>query len=139
MAEWSGGVRPRRRTRPAELENKEMRRVIPGHPDAPGAVSSPQIPGMTPDRGTIPGHTSHVMPKPSLGKRRPLSQEGTAEALIPVYTPSGPGLSWVADDFNGAGTSIEEMRKVDPRLNSPHRPAPLKSSATQLSPGPEGV
>ncbi|MFM9105592.1 MAG: hypothetical protein ACKOWF_02700 [Chloroflexota bacterium] len=133
MAEWSGGERPRRRSQPAELDTRATRQVIRDLPDAPGAVGSPQIPGMTPDRGTVPGNTSAVIPRPTLGKRRPLSQLGTAEELIPVYTPSGEGGAWVAGDFDGAGAPIEEMRKVDPRLNTPHRPAPGYETARALA------
>jgi hypothetical protein len=124
MAEWSGGERPRRRFRMAETEKRDARAYIPGHPDAPGAVQSPQIPGMTPDRSTVPGHGVTVVPKPTLGKRRPLAQYGTAEEIIAVYTPSGEGGDWMPDDFNGAHASIEELLKVNPALTQPERPAP---------------
>ena len=89
MAEWSGGVRPRRRSIPAELENKSMRRVVPHHPEAPGAVASPQIPGMTPDRSDLPGHDE---PRYAANRspRRPISQYGTAEELWGIYRPTGP-------------------------------------------------
>ncbi len=124
MAEWTGGVRPRRRSQPAELDNKSTRRMMPDLPDAPGAVQSPQIPGMTPDKSTIPGHGVAVVPKPSLGKRRPIAQYGTAEEIVAIYRPSGEGGAWIPDDFNGARSPLEELRKVDPLLTQPERPAP---------------
>jgi hypothetical protein len=79
---------------------------------------------MTPDRSTVPGHGVTVVPKPTLGKRRPLAQYGTAEEIIAVYTPSGEGGDWMPDDFNGAHASIEELLKVNPALTQPERPAP---------------
>jgi hypothetical protein len=125
MAEWSGGVRPRRRSIPAELENKDMRRMTPDLPEAPGAVASPQVPGMTPDRSTVPGHEADRPGRVSAaGKRRPLAEYGTAQRIAGVYQPSGEGGTWTPKDFEQAPSTYEELRKVDPRLLTPVRPAP---------------
>jgi hypothetical protein len=125
MAEWSGGVRPRRRSIPAELENKAMRRMTPDLPEAPGAVSSPQVPGMTPDRTTVPGHEAEVPRRVGEeGKRKPLTESGTAQSMAAVYRPSGEHGVWQPRDFEQAPAAFEELRKVDFRLTPPQRPVP---------------
>ena len=66
-------------------------------PKAPGASKSPQRPGQTPDRSTLPGHHFIQAPAPLGAPIRPAVQYMTAQELshaMPVgtaETPSAPG------------------------------------------------
>ncbi|MGI9252999.1 MAG: hypothetical protein ACR2J8_04580, partial [Thermomicrobiales bacterium] len=132
MAEWTGSKRPTQRSQPAELDVRSERMTIPVLPEAPGAIGSPQLPGMTPDRNGLPTQDVKVMPRATT-KRRPLSQLGTAQEIIKVYRPTGPDGSWLPADFEQADSSVEEVRKVDPRLIRPNRPAPGYETHRALS------
>ena len=95
--------------------------VKPKQPPAPGASVSPQHPGMAPDQSSTPGHTNTNVP-PATSLRRPLTQYGTAQEIMRVFSkvPEGqiqPG------DFEQATASFEELRKADPALMPPVRPA----------------
>lgn len=94
-------------------------RTIP----APGAMVSPQAPGMLPDRTTIPGRVGEETPA-ATGKVRPLTQYGTAEELAGVFTRI-PMVELEPSDFEQANASHEELRKANPRALTPDRPAVL--------------
>lgn len=132
MAEWTGGVRPRRRSRMAEEKAKAMRREIPELPPAPGAMTSPQAPGTVPDRSTVPGHWGERVP-PLQSVLRPLTEYGTAQHIADIYAPSGEDGSWTARDFEQSPASYEELRRADPRLMPPLRPVPGYDTARALA------
>lgn len=105
-------------------------------PPAPGGARSPQLPGMTPDHSTIPGHFSETNPRAG-AKLRPLSQAGTAEEIMRVYKRK-PEAEIKPEDFEQATASIEELRKahvadlpsVRPALTTPDAP-PVLSAADE--------
>lgn len=89
-------------------------------PEAPGGAKSPQRPGMTPDRSTIPGHHFIQAPKPLGAPIRPATEYLTAEELADLL----PTLNEIAEpgDFEQSGSAYEEMRKAYPWKNPPIRP-----------------
>src|SRR3954462_8742217 len=91
-----------------EREGLERRDDTPKAPPAPGAAKSPQQPGMVPDHSTIPGHFSERVNR-ATGKRRPLSQYGSAEELTLVYKQKSEE-ELVSTDFEQAPASFEETR-----------------------------
>ncbi|MCC6790167.1 MAG: hypothetical protein IT336_00695 [Thermomicrobiales bacterium] len=95
--------------------------VRPKSPPAPGGSVSPQHPGMTPDRSTIPGKFSTSVPR-AASKRRPLTQYATAEEVMRVYKRL-PEDQMAPKDFEQATASYEELRKAFPREMPPVRPA----------------
>ena len=89
---------------------------------APGGSRSPQRPGATPDRSTVPGH--HSLTAPRAGElRRPISQYGSAQEIMSVYAPGADG-SWDKDNFEQATVAPEEARKDHPANLTPSRPVP---------------
>jgi hypothetical protein len=102
---------------------------------APGGRRSPQKPGMTPDYSTITGQANDVAP-PATTVRRPISQYGTAQEIMQVFTPGADGV-WDKTDFEQAPTSNEEQRKALPTALTPIRPVPGfalgESSGTDLA------
>jgi hypothetical protein len=92
-------------------------RTIP----APGAMTSPQAPGMVPDRTTVPGRVDEPTPV-ATRKIRPLTQYGTAEELARVFTRK-PINELEPADFEQADASLEELRKADPAALTVIRPA----------------
>jgi hypothetical protein len=90
-------------------------------PPAPGASASPQKPGMTPDRSSVPGHFSTRV-APPLTKRRPLTQYGTAEEIMKVFKKV-PEEQVTAKSFEQATASYEELRKAYPWELPPVRPS----------------
>jgi hypothetical protein len=92
-------------------------------PDAPGAVSSPQIPGQVPDRSSIPGEGNLPVAVPETPPRRPLTEYGTAQRIMHVYAPEDGNEDDPAR-FEQAPISYEEMRKAYPALRTPLRPMP---------------
>lgn len=99
------------------MAGSKTARVIP----APGAMISPQIPGMVPDYVTIPSHVGESTPA-ATSKVRPLSQYGSAESLAGVFTRHGDGIT--PAQFEQADASLEELRKFDPANLTPRRPRP---------------
>lgn len=92
-------------------------------PPAPGASVSPQRPGMTPDRSTIPGYFTARVPRATT-KRRPLTQYGTAEEIMRVFKKA-PEEQITPKHFEQATASFEELRKAYPWELPPARPAQL--------------
>jgi hypothetical protein len=90
-------------------------------PPAPGAVSSPQIPGKVPDRTTIPGHGQLPVPK-AQPVVRPLTEYGTTQQIMDVFALA-PGEEDSKERWEQATASYEELRKGDPTLLTPVRPA----------------
>ena len=87
---------------------------------APGAMTSPQVPGMVPDWTTVPNHVGEAHPA-AQAKARPLTQYGTAEELAGVFTRK-PMDQLEPTDFEQAPASFEELRKTSPANLTPIRP-----------------
>ncbi len=102
---------------------------------APGGRRSPQKPGMTPDYSTITGQAVEVAP-PATSKLRPISQYGTAQEIMQVFTPGADGV-WDKTDFEQAPSSYQEQRTAHPAALTPIRPVPGfalgESSGTDLA------
>ena len=121
MAEWTGLKRTLNSIGPAEAPplGAASDHLAPP-PDAPGATSSPQLPGMTPDQPDLPGRARGTLP-PLVSNRRPLSEYGSAQRLLRMFTPA-PGTELTAADWEQGLSASEELRKVDPALGTPFRP-----------------
>jgi hypothetical protein len=121
MAEWTGQKRTLNSIGPAHVPpiGAASDHLAPP-PDAPGATSSPQLPGMTPDQPDLPGHARGTLP-PLASNRRPLSEYGSAQRLLRMFTPA-PGTELTAADWEQGPSANEELRKVDPALGTPFRP-----------------
>jgi len=102
---------------------------------APGGMTSPQGPGMTPNRTIVPGHVGFEHPA-ATDKARPLTQLGSAEEIMGVFRRK-PEDELEASDFEQAGASYEEMSNADPALLTPFRPLDrVPTHAAQLEGGP---
>lgn len=118
MAEWTG-PRHRRRGTP---EAAAAAARTPDSPEAPGAVTSPQLPGQVPDRSTIAGQFStRVTPAPN--PRRPLTEYQTAQRIMGVFRAE-PGQEREPARFEQSTAAFEEVRKADPTRLPIARPAP---------------
>ena len=121
MAEWTG----RKRTlNSLEYDDPPPANAAPSDraaaPEAPGAIASPQIPGQTPDRPSVPGYERGELPPPA-STLRPLTEYGSAQRMLRLFTPP-PGTELVPSDWEQGPASFEELRKLDPALNTPERP-----------------
>ena len=90
-------------------------------PPAPGAASSPQIPGQVPDRSSVPEHGELPVPLPTEPVRRPRVEYRTAQRIMGVYS-AHDGNDNDPARFEQATASYEELRKAEPRLRTPTRP-----------------
>jgi hypothetical protein len=121
MAEWTGQKRTLNSI-PTEddppLDDTSVH--VPRAPQAPAATSSPQLPGMTPDQPALPGRTRGSLP-PLASNRRPLTEYGSAQRLLGLFTPQ-PGTELQASDWEQGPSATEELRKADPALLTPIRP-----------------
>ena len=121
MAEWTGQKRTLNSI-PTEddppLDDTSVH--VPRTPQAPAATTSPQRPGMTPDQPALPGRTRGSLP-PLASNRRPLTEYGSAQRLLGLFTPE-PGTELQASDWEQGPSSTEELRKADPALLTPIRP-----------------
>jgi hypothetical protein len=121
MAEWTG---PKRTLNSIVPEGTPPIDAASDHrpppPKAPGATSSPQLPGMTPDDPDFPGRARGTLP-PLASTRRPLTEYGTAQRILHLFTPA-PGTTLEAADWEQGPASKEEERKADPALLTPFRP-----------------
>lgn len=95
---------------------------IPRSPASPGASSSPQLPGKTPDRSPIPGHGLLRSPGLAGPVVRPLTQYGTAQEIMNVLP--APDEDAEPKDFEQRGVSFQENRKSTPWKMTPLRPMP---------------
>jgi len=121
MAEWTGQKRTLNSIPPEDdppLDDTSVH--VPRSPRAPAATASPQRPGMTPDQPDLPGRSRGSLP-PLASNRRPLTEYGTAQQLIGVFTPK-PGEAMQASDWEQGPSAMEELRKADPALLTPIRP-----------------
>src|SRR5215210_8195955 len=123
MAEWTGQKRTLNSI-PTEddppLDDTSVH--VPRAPQAPAATSSPQRPGMTPDQPALPGRSRGSLPQLA-SNRRPLTEYGSAQRLLGLFTPA-PGTELQASDWEQGASSTEELRKADPALLTPIRPLP---------------
>jgi hypothetical protein len=92
------------------------------YPRAPGAVSSPHMPGQVPDHSTVPGHFSVRVPRAPIG-RRSLSEDGTTQEIMDVFRPDANG-EMTPEGFEQATASHEEMLKATPDNLPPDHPVP---------------
>lgn len=121
MAEWTG----RRRTinsiiKEGDPPEHAASSPAPPSPEAPGATDSPQRPGATPDDPDLPGRERGDQ-EPLSSTLRPLTEYGTAQRILRMFTPA-PGVALEAADWEQGPSSFEERRKVDPALLTPFRP-----------------
>ena len=121
MAEWTGQKRTLNSI-PADndlpLDATTVHSPFPQ--PAPGATDSPQLPGMTPDQPDLIGMSRGSLPTLA-SNRRPLSEYGTAQRLLRLFTPD-PGQELEAADWEQGPAAREELRKADPALLTPIRP-----------------
>jgi hypothetical protein len=75
---------------------------------------------MTPDDPELPGRTRGTLP-PLSSDRRPLTEYGSAQRILRLFTPA-PGTELTAADWEQGPTAREELRKADPALATPLRP-----------------
>ena len=129
MAEWRG--RKQRQRNPGDPMIVDERKPRPGTiagVASPGATSSPQLPGATPDRSEIPGHfATRIAPSPN--PRRPLSEMGTSQGIMGIYgAPEGKEMDPAR--FEQATAAYEELRKAYPVQLPPTHPSPGYALAT---------
>jgi hypothetical protein len=121
MAEWTG---QKRTLNSIPVENDppldDTSVHVPRAPRAPAAMSSPQLPGMTPDQPDLPGRPRGSL-SPLASNRRPLTEYGSAQRLLGLFTPE-PGTELQASDWEQGPSAMEELRKADPALLTPMRP-----------------
>lgn len=121
MAEWTGQKRtlnsiPTSQDPPLDSTAAHS----PPTPRAPGATTSPQVPGMTPDDPDLPGKFRGSLP-PVASNRRPLTEYDTAQRRLRLFTQE-PGETLQASDWEQGPAAMEELRKADPALVTPIRP-----------------
>jgi hypothetical protein len=75
---------------------------------------------MTPDQPALPGRSRGSLP-PLASNRRPLSEYGSAQRLLGLFTPE-PGTELQAANWEQGPSATEELRKADPALLTPIRP-----------------
>ncbi len=95
---------------------------LPLAPSTPGGAMSPQKPGQSPDRSTIPGQARRVSPKVDRVVR-PLTEAGTAQEIMGVYAAK-PGAEMDPARFEQATATYEELRKAYPAQLPSQRPGP---------------
>ncbi|MCD6031784.1 MAG: hypothetical protein K0S78_3966 [Thermomicrobiales bacterium] len=121
MAEWTGQKRTLNSISTEDdppLDDTSVH--VPRTPQAPAATTSPQLPGMTPDQPALPGRSRGSLP-PLASNRRPLTEYGSAQRLLGLFTPK-PGTELQASDWEQGPSAMEEQRKADPALLTPIRP-----------------
>lgn len=91
-------------------------------PMAPGAIQSPQQPGMLPDVSLIPGKGELPVQIPAEGASRPTTQYETAQEILHVWDATGKDVL-DPDRFVQALPSYEEIRKAHPWVRKPSRPS----------------
>ena len=104
MAEWTG----RKRTLNSIVQEGDpplgaASDHLPPPPDAPGAIESPQRPGATPDTPDLIGMDRDDY-GPLLFTRRPLTEYGTAQRMLGLFTPP-EGVTLTADDWEQGPSS----------------------------------
>lgn len=121
MAEWTGRKRTLNSIIPVGQPPVDAASDhLAPPPKAPGATDSPQLPGATPDTPNLPGKPRGSQ-RPLGSNRRPLTEYGTAQRFLRLFTPA-PGADLAASDWEQGAAAFEEMRKADPAQLTPFRP-----------------
>jgi hypothetical protein len=121
MAEWTGRKRTLNSIMPVGQPPADAASDhLPPPPSAPGATASPQLPGATPDTPNMPGKPRGSQ-RPLGSNRRPLTEYGSAQRFLRLFTPE-PGVDLEASDWEQGPAAFEEMRKSDPAQLTPFRP-----------------
>lgn len=121
MAEWTGRKRTLNSIMPVGQPPVDAASDhLPPPPSAPGATDSPQLPGATPDTPNLPGKPRGSQ-RPLGSNRRPLTEYGSAQRFLRLFTPE-PGADLEASDWEQGPAAFEEMRKADPAQLTPFRP-----------------
>lgn len=121
MAEWTGRKRTLNSIIPVgDPPVDAASDHLPASPKAPGATSSPQLPGATPDTPRLPGKPRGAY-RPLGSNRRPLTEYGTAQRLLRMFTPPA-GSDLTPTDWEQGPAAAEEERKADPAKLTPFRP-----------------
>ncbi len=108
----------RKLARPGSASNAEIGVATP----TPGAIESPQEPGQVPDRSSVPTQGQVPVPADPIG-RRPLTEYGSAQRIMHVYTAE-PGQENDPARFEQATATYEEIRKAYPALRTVESPSP---------------
>ncbi|MGD9710596.1 MAG: hypothetical protein AB7V46_00845 [Thermomicrobiales bacterium] len=106
-------------------------------PESPGASTSPQRPGQTPDHTDIRGQAADITPYFAGPSRRPLTQYGTAQEISNLLP--GPEEAALPSDFEQSPASFQEQRKAYPWQNPPVRPASVFAFDQGVSPEPPAL
>lgn len=121
MAEWTGQKRTLNSIAPVGKPPVDAASDhVPPSPVAPGAEHSPQRPGETPDTPDLIGKPRGSM-QPLASVRRPLTEYGTAQRILGMYTFAA-GAEVKPEDWEQGPSAFEEQRKADPALLTPARP-----------------
>lgn len=121
MAEWTGQKRTLNSIAPVGKPPVDAASDhVPPSPAAPGAEHSPQRPGETPDTPDLIGKPRGSM-QPLASVRRPLTEYGTAQSILGMYTFAA-GAEIKPEDWEQGPSSGEEQRKAHPALLTPERP-----------------
>lgn len=108
-------------------------------PPAPGAMSSPQLPGETPDHSDIPGHEFTRVPALRGEIRRPTTQAETAAGQLGLLEPVDEELQIA--DFEIGPVSDAEARNAYPWQATASWPVAdfrLDRGMAEIEPGAEG-
>lgn len=121
MAEWTGQKRTLNSIAPVGKPPVDAASDhVPPSPKAPGAEHSPQRPGETPDTPDLIGKPRGSM-QPLASVRRPLTEYGTAQRVLGLYSFAA-GAEVRPEDWEQGPSSFEEQRKANPALLTPVRP-----------------
>jgi hypothetical protein len=121
MAEWTGTKRTLNSITPTGAPPVDAASDnLPPSPRSPGATSSPQQPGETPDDPELPGRTRGSLP-PLRNSRRPLTEYGTAQRMLRMFSPPA-GADLAPSDWEQGPSAFEELRKAHLNLLPPFRP-----------------
>lgn len=121
MAEWTGRKRTLNSIDPVGTPPVDAASDnAPPSPPAPGAEHSPQRPGETPDAPDLMGKPRGST-QPLTSVRRPLTEYGTAQRILGMYTFAA-GAEVKPEDWEQGPSSLEEQRKAHPALLTPPRP-----------------
>jgi len=121
MAEWTGQKRTLNSIDPVGKTPVDAASDnVPPSPPAPGAEHSPQRPGETPDAPDLLGKPRGSA-QPLASVMRPLTEYGTAQSILGMYTfPAGVEVK--PEDFEQGPSAQEEQRRAHPALLTPARP-----------------
>ena len=119
MAEWTGQKRTLNSIAEDVPPRNETSVRVPRPPEAPGATSSPQLPGETPDQPIFPaepGAPYRLWRATAARSPSPAPHSGSSASL----RRSRHRVE--ASDWEQGPSATEELRKVDPALLTPSSP-----------------